>query len=190
MYVGGKNIADVGTPFGIQRRTIRLQSTEGVGAVKDDDFNPIGEAGLHRSNHATDIGVGADADVLKVDDYGIESLQHFAARPTVLSIERVDRKAGAGVGAVWDGFIGFFVTVDAVFWAKEGNEAGIVCAAQDIDSALSVAVDSGGVGQESDALSGDLSKSVFLKDVDTELNGLGLKEAGEEDAGEEECQGA
>ena len=78
-----------------------------------------------------------------------------------------------------------------MFRAEEGDESGVVCASQDLNGALAVAVNAGGVGKEANAFAGDFSKTIFLEDVDSEVDGPGMRFP-EEEAGrgkEQVCEG-
>jgi hypothetical protein len=64
--VGHMECANVASPFTIERGAVYFEAAEWVRPIEYDYFDAIFKAGLHGVTHATDIGVRADADILKV----------------------------------------------------------------------------------------------------------------------------
>ena len=73
MDVGNKEGTDIAAPLSVERRTIYFQPSEWIRSVEDDHFDAIFKAGLHGVAHTTDIGVGTHANILQIDDEGIQA---------------------------------------------------------------------------------------------------------------------
>ena len=63
----------------------------------NDDGDARGVAGLHAQEQRPDKGVVARANVLEVDQKGVEAVEHRCGRFAVFAVERVDRDAEPGV---------------------------------------------------------------------------------------------
>ena len=73
---------------------------------------------LHTVFHRGDVGVAARADVLEVEDDGVEILDHAHRRAVGFAVERVEDPAGARICAVFDFGARVFVAVDAMLRAE------------------------------------------------------------------------
>ena len=172
--VGHAEGADVAHPGGVERRAVDLEAAEGIGAVEDDDLFAVFEAGLDGELHRAGERVAARADVLQVDDEGIDVLQlgggglEAFAFVGDAAVERIDHDAGARIDLVGIFFLGGEIAVDAVFAGVEGDEFHAGRAAEDLDGADAVAVDAGGVGEEADAFALHGGETLGFEDVDPE----------------------
>ena len=72
---------------------------------------------LHDVKEGRDVGVGARANVLDVEEENIDALQHLLGGPSRLAIERVD--GNPALLAVFDGVVGVGEAIDAVLGCKQ-----------------------------------------------------------------------
>src|SRR5947208_1519198 len=76
-------------------------------------------AALHAVLHRGDEGVAARADVLKIEDDGVEVLQRAGRRAVRLAVERIENAARSRVFAVFDFRARVLIAVDPVLRAEE-----------------------------------------------------------------------
>jgi hypothetical protein len=168
VHIGDAEGADITLPLGVERRAVDLETAEGIGAVEHDDLHALLEAGGHGTEHGAGESVGTGADVLQVDDEGVEALEHGRGRLAGGAVHRIDRQAGGGVPGVAEVGAGHELAVEAVLGREEGDELRLRRAAQDIEGALPAAVHTGGMREQADFLAGDRLETFGLEHVDAE----------------------
>ena len=140
------------------------EGADGVGAVEDDEADFGGGGGFEAMGEGGDVGVEAAADVLDVENEGVEAGELGGGGGAAVAIEAVDGEAGGGVGGVGD-FRLVEVATDTVFGGEEGNEGEIFGLVEEVDGGASVAVVAAGVGDEADAEAVELAEVVAGEDV-------------------------
>jgi hypothetical protein len=86
--------------IGNQHRPFDVDAANRVRPVADDRLDAVLAASRQAIRHRVDVGVDAGADVLKIDDEGVEPLQHGGRRLACLAVERIDRHASQVVARV------------------------------------------------------------------------------------------
>lgn len=79
-----------------------LGAAEGVGSVKDEEWDFCFGSGLHAEAEGTDVSVESGADVLDIVDQDVEIFEVLLLRFLSLSVEAEYRDARFGVGFVGD----------------------------------------------------------------------------------------
>ena len=138
--------ADIAVEVGIEDRAFDVRAGDRIGAVEDIErdtslrgfFNPV--------EHRAAVGVESSADVLDVEDDGVEFLEHPGghARATV-AVEAPDGEAGGSVNSVGD-VVGVDGSSDAVLWREQRHHWLTFAARISIDVAAAFTVDAGLVG--------------------------------------------
>ena len=75
----------------IEHRPIYAFPTQGVGPIQDHEQLIVFGSGLHCQRHGGDVRVGAGADILKVENQGVDPGEHPRRGPEGIGIQTVDR---------------------------------------------------------------------------------------------------
>ena len=93
----------------------------GVGAVQDNQGQPLFGAGLHHQDQGGQVGVAADPHILNVEHHDLQSVELGGRRLLVGAVEAVDGDARPRVPSV----LGFFsigqISAESVLRAKGGD---------------------------------------------------------------------
>ena len=160
--------ADEGGGFGVRRAFDG--GADGILAVEDDDAFAVGGGGFHAVDEGGEVGVEAAANVLEINDEGVEIAELGGGGVTVFAVEAVDGEAGGGIPAVGDFFL-VQIAADAVFRAEEGAEVDLGSAVEEVDGGRAVAVVAAGVGDQADAEAGEAAELAAGEDVDAVEDG-------------------
>jgi hypothetical protein len=169
--VGHHELSNSAEELAVEERSVDFVSAEWIRTIEDDDFDAVLEAGLERVLHDDRKRVGADADVLEIDEHRIEILELGLGGLAVFAVEGIGRQAGAFVDEVADVFAGGDLAVDAVFGTEEGDEFDVGSGAEDVDRGDAGAVYARRMGEEADAFTGDGSEVLCGEDIDAEGDG-------------------
>jgi hypothetical protein len=149
-------------------RTLHAHAADGIHAVENDEFFLRKGGGLEGDAERGGVGVEAGADVLDIENKGVEVAEllrlgrvgpengggvvgvGLAGRAfRGVAVEAVNREFGFFVDGVADFFVGR--PADAVLGAEEGDEFEVFRGVEQIDGAAAVAVAAAVVGDETDA---------------------------------------
>ncbi len=94
---------EVGRPQ--PHRALDGSGPDRVNAVEHDEFHPRLCGGLYRQPHRRNVGVKPAADVLNVEDEGVQPGELFRQRLACLAVQAEDFQAAIRIGAVTKLFI-------------------------------------------------------------------------------------
>ena len=123
---------------------------------------------LHQVSHGGGVGIEAHADILDVDDNGIETGEHLPGRPALRTVEAMDRQARFGITTGRD--LPVPIGAYSVLGAEQGNELNASRRSQSLNGAPPGTVAAGIVGEETDAQTGKLCEAAGSEDVYAELD--------------------
>src|SRR5205823_5194194 len=64
-----------------------------IGPIEDDESLAMFGRRLHRFAHRRDVGIESSADVLDVEDDGVDGFEHRRRRPPRFAVEAIDLSA-------------------------------------------------------------------------------------------------
>lgn len=140
------------------------EAVDGIGAVENEEFFAGFLGGDHAVAHGGDVGVKAAANVLDIEDEGIEILELLGRGSAAFAVEAVNREAGFFIGGVGN----FFVeqAADAVFWTKESDELNALGLVEQVDGWVALAIGAGVVADEADFEALESLEVFFFEEVD------------------------
>src|SRR3954468_23563304 len=94
--------ADERFATGVEHRSGDSDTADRIGPIEDDELLAMVGTGLHGLAHRRDVGVKASADVLYVEDNGVDFCEHGGRWLARLAIETEDFEAGCRVLCVAD----------------------------------------------------------------------------------------
>ena len=129
------------------------RAAHGVWTVEHPDRLAVAGGLFQHVAQRRDEGVDAAAQVLQVDEDGVEGVHHLRGGPADLAVEAEDGNAEQGVGEVGRLYhVVLLVAAQAVLGAEGGGELQSCALAQGVEAVCQVARDRGRVGQQGDAL--------------------------------------
>ena len=171
--IGYGELADERHAVVLGEVALDLVAADGVGAVKHHKLLALLGTGRHGLAHRRDEGVRAAAYVLDVIYEHVDVLEHLGRRLAVFAIDGVDLDAGSGVGEAFDVFAGVDVAAHAVLGSVECHQLDIGSLGKDVDGALEVVVDTGGVGDEAHAFALETLEAAVAQHLDAGFDGPG-----------------
>ena len=153
----GRKIAGEPNAAGVENRPFDDVARYGIRPVEHDDRLADARGCAHCIDHCPNVGPGACADVLQVEDERVESAEHAVGRcHRLLAIQRVDWQSALRISFTGD-VRSVLRSAKPVFRGEELNEidAGVAgpLLSEQIDVGVSLFVEARLVGKKTDALS-------------------------------------
>ena len=135
-----------------QERAFHCEATDRIRPIAHDDRHAVLAARDEAVGHGVDEGVDARADVLQIDDQGVEPREHLGGGLPRFAVERVDRHAPRVVVPVRRlDHVVLQVGPEAVLRPEDGAERHAVGRAHTIDDVPELVIDRGGIGDDTHA---------------------------------------
>lgn len=152
--------------FADEEGAIHGEAADGVDAVEDDEADACLGGGVHGKGHGGDVGEEAAADVLHVEDEGVEVGELFGLRFAEVDagVEAVDGEAGGFVEAALK--VAFSDAAEAVFGGEEGGELAVGSLVKEVDGGLAVTGAAGLVGDEAELEAFEIGEVPGGEDID------------------------
>lgn len=162
MRLGDRLSSHEGRELLVQHRPLGGAPGHRVRPVEDDEPFAGELGGLHAVVQRPDVRVEARADVLDVEDDGVDAGrgEDVGQRPAALQVRVVDGQARGRVVVAALGAAGLCGAAEAVFRAEDGDQVHAVVRVHDVDDVADVPGDAGGVGDDADSPAAELLVAV------------------------------
>ena len=165
-HVGNERVGSLtGARLGRQR-AFDLPAVHGIRAIEHHDGNLLPRGLLHHVAHRELIGVEADADVLQIDDDGIEAGEGSFDRPAGAALIEQGVNRQTRLLILRRRHIVIEHAADAVLGTEERDQLHIGSGMEKIDRRLPVTRSAGVIGHEADAFAAKLLEAVADENVD------------------------
>ena len=129
-------------------RAFYAVSRNRIDTVEDDEFQAGVCSGFHGQSHCGNVGVEAAADVLDVENKGVQVLQLFGGGLAVFSVQAKDGEFCFGVDVVGHWMVE--CSSEAVFGTEKGCQFDAGRLVKKVNGGLAVFVAAGVVGDQAD----------------------------------------
>ena len=123
---------------------------------------------FHAASHGADVGITAATDILEIEYKNIDPAQHRRGRFARRAVQRVRNQSCHGIAPRADITPGFFSAVEPMLWCIERDE--ITIFSQQHARPHTFGIDSGLVGDQTDAFSSEQRIIVIGENIDAELD--------------------
>ncbi len=155
----------------VQDGTLHLRPADGVGAIEHDHGDALGRRRPHGEQGGGDVRVRPGPDVLQIDEHHIDFLQHLGGRGAHIPVEAVDWDRRPGMHGIVDqrfveqSAIPVLRSEDRSNLGAGGEQATKIADARPIDTGL--------VGEETDATIPQQVRRILEQYLDARTNGRG-----------------
>ena len=156
--------------FAVAEWPCHLLSTQRINAVKNDELYPRFLCGFHCEPHGGKVGIEATADILHVEDKGIDLAEVLRAwfTPILSCVEAVHRQACLFIKTIFDPAVPR--APDSVFGTEKGHQLHTGGIVQQVNCSLPIPVYSRWICDQTRLEAGQSSKIACSKDVDSAEN--------------------
>ena len=147
----------------IEHGSFDALSSQRIGPIENVKSDVMRRRGFHRVSHRRDVRVEAYAGILKVENEHIDAREHGFRRPLGFPIETVDGQACCFVRRGRNALIES--AADAVLGAEQSHQLHSRRVRQQIDRAAAITVNSSLIGDESNALPRQWSKTLRFEHI-------------------------